>query len=195
MSQRRAVPLLVAGLVLAAVAATAFGLPGSAADAAAVLTASDETVAPAEPQVAEVKGDVQPGSAPEVKLPAAFYRKLAPRSRIPLRLPDGIKSGLRCPDGTYLPLLNGVPHAYPLNRPARNGPLPPVVAKVTDWGGYEWYEHADGSHTTTRWTPMRTAGGETRLEVVTDHEAPYDSRFGMPPELGPRVNGSSPPAK
>ena len=133
----------------------------------------------------------------EVKLPPAFYRKLPPNSGCRLRLPKGIKSGLRCPDGSFLPLLNGVPYAYPLKRNVDDGPLPPVVAKITDSGGYEWYEHADGSHTTTRWTPMTMPDGTTRMEVVTSHHVPKNPNFGRPPAATEKEGGSTagPPAE
>ncbi|MEM7201440.1 MAG: hypothetical protein AAF628_14310 [Planctomycetota bacterium] len=122
------------------------------------------------------------GSAPanEPQLPPEFYQKLPPNSRVAMTLPGGFTSGIRCPDGSFLPLLNGVPYAPQINRDPRWGPVPPVVAKRTDSGGYEWYEHADGSITTVRWTPT-TFMGEERMEPVTSHDVPLDPSFGQPP--------------
>jgi hypothetical protein len=171
-----------AALAGAAALVGAWALYAAAADAPApdvpqVIPTAEEATPPA--AAAEVAG---PMTAPPpvqldygVPLPPAFYEKLPPNSRLPLTLPPGIRSGLRCPDGTFLPLLNGVPEAYPLKRAARFGPMPPVVAKVTDSGGYEWYEHADGSLTTTRWTPSEYMG-KPGMTVVTSHNVPQDPR-------------------
>lgn len=127
----------------------------------------------------------------EPELPPEFFRKLPPSSRVPMTLPTGFTSGLRCPDGSYLPLLNGVTEAYPINRDVSiHGPLPPVVAKRTDSGGYEWYEHADGTLTTVRMTPV-TKLGVTAEEPVTSHVVPVDPGHMLPPPVGPRKGAGS----
>jgi hypothetical protein len=82
--------------------------------------------------------------------------------RIPVQLAQ-VSSGIRCPDGSYLPLLNGVPKASPL---ARNR-----VAVLIDGAGVEWFEHADGSATTTVWSEMTHADGRTERIVRTLHNA------------------------
>ncbi len=122
---------------------------------------------------------------PETDLPPEFFAALPPHSRIGLRLPAGLTSGLRCPDGSFLPLLNGVPEAAPIQRLARYGPLPPVVAKRTDAGGDEWYEHADGSLTTTRWVEV-TALGVTTRDVETTHCTPNDQTAAVSLAPAPR---------
>lgn len=124
-----------------------------------------------------------------IDLPPAFFQKLPPSSRVPMTLPTGFKSGLPLPDGTFLPLLNGVPYAVAPARDASDGPIPPVVAKVTDQEGYEWYEHADGSMTTTRWTKTTVMGVE-KMDVVTSHTIPVpDDKAltpgGVPPPKNP----------
>lgn len=74
---------------------------------------------------------------------------LAP-GRYPMEVPFTDK-GIDCGGGRFLPLLNGMETAPALNREPNLGPVPPVVAKIVDDTGIEWYEHADGSATTTRW--------------------------------------------
>ncbi len=90
--------------------------------------------------------------------------------RIPVQLAQ-VSSGIRCPDGSYLPLLNGVPKASPLARNRALPPLAPVVAVLIDGDGVEWFEHADGSATTTVWSEMTHADGRTERIVRTLHNA------------------------
>ena len=103
----------------------------------------------------------RPEMPPANKVDAALRAEVA-------SLPKHLKSGIRCPDGSYLPLLNGVPYAPPL---LRDGAMPKVVAKVVDHAGCEWWKHADGSLTTTRWVDAQI-GMEKRRIVVTDHARP-----------------------
>ncbi len=177
------------GAVLFAICGTVWFLwpdeltPSSPSGSASITPAKGMTVELAAPPVELPTID-------GIVMPAAFYQKLPPSSRVPLTMPKGFKSGMLCPDGSYLPLLNGVPRAGRVNRAPEDGPLPPVVAKVTDWGGYEWYEHADGSFTTTRWEKM-TLHGKPYEDVVTNHRAKMDeNKFALsaPPD------GSAPPA-
>jgi hypothetical protein len=80
--------------------------------------------------------------------------------------------GIEFPDGTRLPLLNGLSEAPPVvpRQDARR--LAPVIAIVVDADGWEWYEHADGARTTSRLHAVRVAGGElAELRAVSVHEA------------------------
>lgn len=52
------------------------------------------------------------------------------------------------PDGTALPPLNGVEKPGPVQWP-EGRPYSPVVGKHTEPNGLEWYDHADGTMTTT----------------------------------------------
>ena len=71
-----------------------------------------------------------------------------------------------------MPLLNGVPFAQPLHRNVEMfGPVPPVVGKYVDEEGSDWYVHADGSETSTRWMTMQVEG-VARRDVRTDHTVP-----------------------
>lgn len=111
----------------------------------------------------------------------AWTRSLAPNERLRVELPKDLRHGIPMPDGSFLPLLNGVPHAEPASRnTSASGPLPPVVAKFADREGSEWWEHADGSTTTTRWVEVTHADGRVAQMVVTDHLSP------IPDELAHR---------
>lgn len=95
--------------------------------------------------------------------------------------PHDFTAGIGCPGGGFLPLLNGVPHAQPLQRNVELlGPVPPVVGKYTDADGDEWWVHADGSETTSRFTTV-TVGGVSRRDVRTDHVVPAPPEHGLPP--------------
>ncbi|MBK8975631.1 MAG: hypothetical protein IPM29_06870 [Planctomycetes bacterium] len=82
-----------------------------------------------------------------------------------------VDAGIRCPDGTCLPLLNGVDSAPAMIRAEEAGPLAPVVAIVTDADGWDWYVHADDSLTTSRPQLVDDQSGQRQLQVVTLHHA------------------------
>lgn len=90
--------------------------------------------------------------------------------RTPTRVPP-TTTGIRCPDGTCLPLLNGVASAPAILREPERGPLPPVVARVFDAEGFEWYEHADGSMTTSRPHRIKDQLGRESVQTITLHVA------------------------
>lgn len=142
------------GLLLAVLAAslTAVWL---LADRAGVPTRTEPTPAAAPRPPAE------PASVP-------VLRSLAPGGRIEVANPRA-PSGILCPDGTFLPLLNGVPHAPALSRDPRFGPVPAVVARIADAQGCEYWLHADGSTTTSRWIDYAGPDGRRQRQVVTDH--------------------------
>jgi hypothetical protein len=153
--------------------------------AAWLLSRQDDPPAPApvddQPEISEPEFPAETGipypdpvPLPE-GLPAEFYVDLAPGEEIPITIPPGLTSGIRCPDGTYLPPLNGCPVGGPIARNrSRMGELPPVVAKMCDGYGLEWYVHADGSRTTTTWKEA-TVHGEAKMMVATLHFGPYRS--------------------
>ncbi len=82
-----------------------------------------------------------------------------------------VNNGIPLPDGSFIPFLNGMTHAPPLHRDPRHGPVPPVVAKVVDDEGFEWWEHADHSVTTSRYKGVEV-GGESYWDPGTDHLVP-----------------------
>lgn len=107
--------------------------------------------------------------------------------RTPMRV-AAAASGIRCPDGTFLPLLNGVRTAPGIIREAERGPLPPVVAVVVDRDGWEWYEHADGSMTTSRPQNIRDQQGRDVLQAVTLHVAHLPTDGFVAPDPRPQSN-------
>ncbi len=72
-------------------------------------------------------------------------------TRIQLAEPPRAQHGIPLPDGTCLPGLNGVARSGPLKRPAAHGAVTTVVGIAVDASRFEWYEHQDGSMTTSRW--------------------------------------------
>jgi hypothetical protein len=167
--------LLVAGLALAAAAAWLGCLPRVApvpvpgAPAAAALPAAAASA---------------PGPAASATLPDELTRRYPPGTHVPFPRPldpRQFSSGLGCPGGGHLPLLNGVPAARPLHRnTSLHGPVPPVIGKRVDASGDDWYVHADGSETTTRWTTLTVEGIERR-DVRTDHLVPARGEHGLGP--------------
>ncbi|MGE3175215.1 MAG: hypothetical protein AB7O97_21490 [Planctomycetota bacterium] len=91
---------------------------------------------------------------------------LRPGTRIDLKIPPRARIGIPLPSGVCLPGLNGIAQSGAINRPAEHGPVLPVTAVVVDKDGYEWFEHKDGSMTTSKfvWQPQ-----EQRWAAVTLH--------------------------
>ena len=70
------------------------------------------------------------------------------KESLPQKIGPGPKS-LAMPDGTFLPVLNGAVGAPAVDWPDGR-PYSPVVKKVVDAAGLEWYLHGDGSYTITQ---------------------------------------------
>jgi hypothetical protein len=161
-------PLLAVGAVLALGAAVVTTLflrgekerpqPGDAQPAPASR--------PAEPEAVQAK--LAPASKPDPELPPELSRKYAPGTKIPITLPK-VTSGIRCPDGSFLPLLNGVPSAPAIKRDRSLGPVPPVRYLYTDEAGYQWYWHEDGSTTTSRHIKQWDQHGKESTNIETVH--------------------------
>lgn len=141
-----------------------------------------------------------PASAPmaasdEDGLPPEALKKYPPNSFIALRLPTNLKKGVKLPDGSYLPLLNGVKFAQPVQRSTWDGPITPVVGKITDQEGIEYWVHADGSTTTTRFMETTGPDGKPFQNTATIHAAKVADKQGVPmpePNVPP---GKLPPPK
>jgi len=122
-----------------------------------------------------------------VPLPAEWQKRPPPGTAVHFEAsldPHAFTAGIGCPGGGYLPLLNGVPFAQPLQRDVdRFGPVPRIVGKRTDAGGDEWWVHADGSETTSRWVTV-AVDGVARRDVRTDHIVPAPVEHGLPPRCG-----------
>jgi hypothetical protein len=91
---------------------------------------------------------------------------MSPGTRIQLVDLPRSSHGIPLPDGSFLPALNGVPRSGPVDRPSAYGPLQPVVGVVVDEKRLEWYEHQDGSMTTSRYVWSRE---RRRWEPMTFH--------------------------
>ena len=131
-----------------------------------------------------------------VRLPQELHRRYPPRTRVAFATsldPRDFTTGIGCPGGGFLPLLNGVPAAQPLHRNVESdGPVPLVIGKYVDEEGSDWYVHADGSETTTRWATLGVEG-VPRRDVRTDHTVPARSEHGLP--AGPVDQPSTKPSK
>lgn len=94
-------------------------------------------------------------------------------SRTPMRLPR-VQAGIAMGDGTFVPPLNGVrveDVIPPVRRNRRLPPPGPIVAKIVDRSGQEWWEHEDGSQTSCSFASVTTRDGVTRQIVSTQHGA------------------------
>ncbi len=130
--------------------------------------------------------------------PLHTVSKYPPRTRIPVANLPKVTQGIPCPDGSFLPFLNGMTWAPPLQRDPGLGPVPPVVAIQVDDAGIEWWEHADGSVTTCHYHEI-TALGQKYFDPVTRHGAakPSSQILGLDqgvedPKQGP---GGQPPKR
>ena len=183
--------VLLAGLVAGA------GVLWRRADVEAVIAEGrPPAAAPVPAPAASIAGSVVSSAPPPHHAPVVDIDWHAPQLRRRDRLTDaGQRSpmrvemgahGIRCPDGRCLPLLNGVASAPAMIREPERGPLPAVIALVVDADGWEWYEHADGSMTTSR--PQRTKDqlGREAVQTVTLHVAtlPADALV-APPTTSP----------
>lgn len=142
--------------------------PGTQAEASISVRSSDGLGSAA--GASEVRS-----SAPLAAPPSELQQNYPPGTRLPLTV-ERVRQGVRCPDGSYLPLLNGVPEAPPITRRPELGGVPPVVAILVDERGDKWYEHADGSATTTRFRTV-LADGVARVDTETVHNARIPSDF------------------
>ncbi len=164
------------------VGAGALGLAGSVAWSLALLPPASTPRVPSAP----VEPEPAASSPAEGFEATAAAAALPPGARVPRRV-GRVSSGIRCPDGSHLPLLNGVPAAPPITRSPHLGPVPPVVAILVDQEGNRWYEHADGSATTTRFR-VDIVDGVARSNVETVHNARLPDSRGLPRE--PRVRSA-----
>lgn len=106
-------------------------------------------------------------------MPTEFYRQHPRGSRTPMRLP-AVGSGIPLGDGTFVPPLNGVrveDVIPPVRRNRRLPPPGPIVAKIVDLSGQEWWEHEDGSQTSCSFASVTIRGGRAERIVSTQHGA------------------------
>jgi hypothetical protein len=145
----------------------------------------------AEPPAAPVQVSITAHVQPELtnkKSPVPLHQKskYPPLTRFRFdKLPAAEPGkGITFPDGTTLPYLNGMTWAPMVSR-SRDvaAPIPPVIGLVVDQEGFEWYEHADHSTTTTRYKQV-TFAGETYWDPATEHAAPRKSEHLIPADAG-----------
>jgi hypothetical protein len=98
-------------------------------------------------------------------MPAA--KEEQPAAKVPSR-------ELALPDGTSVPALNGAVDPAPLARFWGNFPWSPIVG-TRQSGGVDWYEHADGSFSTTMMVFAHGLGREICLTRVA-HPGPTPTR-------------------
>lgn len=98
------------------------------------------------------------GLAERVDPPGSFVEHPVPR----------VAAGMQCPDGTFLPPLNGVTVDDPIPRIQRSefmAPIGAIIGKFTDAAGDAWWVTEDGSAFTTRFCVVESAGG-VRTRIV-----------------------------
>ena len=137
------------------------------------------------PQVPPVDNSDSGGSAPpwqavlgvpalpmttneKVQVPLHLKSPHPPGTVIPVPGLPEVDNGIPLPGGGYLPFLNGMTYSPNLYRDPRFGPVPPVVAKLVDGDGYEWWMHEDGSVTTSIYQQV-TVPGEVYWDSATKH--------------------------
>ena len=103
--------------------------------------------------------------------PRHVLSKRSPGSFVRIDELPKVERGIPLPDGTLLPFLNGMTFAPPIHRDPRFGPVPPVIGLSVDVGGFEWWVHADGSTTTSRYKLVQ-AGDKTWWDPGSEHIVP-----------------------
>ena len=103
-----------------------------------------------------------------VPAPLHVRSPFPPGTVIPVAELPPVDNGIPLPDGGFLPFLNGMTYSPSFARNPRFGPVPPVVAKLVDAEGFEWWMHADGSVTTSIYRPAANPG-ETAWDSTTRH--------------------------
>jgi hypothetical protein len=103
---------------------------------------------PADATAPAPKPQAEPAPVPRLQKDGKNLLSALAPGRYPMSVPFS-NQGIPCGDGRYLPLLNGMDSAPPIQ--GNLGPVQPIVAKIIDAAGTEWWEHADGSVTTSRW--------------------------------------------
>jgi hypothetical protein len=94
-----------------------------------------------------------------------------PYTVIPISQVPRVRDGIRLPDGSKIPFLNGITAAPDVQRDPRYGPVGEIVKLSVDGEGFEWWWHADGSATTTRYKKVVHLG-HTYWDVATEHLVP-----------------------
>ncbi len=112
---------------------------------------------------------------------------LPPGTTVPVGKMARVDHGIPMPDGSFLPLLNGMTQAPPINRSSSLGDPGPIVAKTVDSAGFEWWIHADGSTTTSKYKEVVLQDGTRYWDPASLHTAPQPegSTFDVGPDGKP----------
>ncbi|MGA1523507.1 MAG: hypothetical protein ACO4CT_10085 [Planctomycetota bacterium] len=121
----------------------------------------------------EAPAPANPGDA--VSAPEAAGQTVEPRAaEVPLKAAveeTPREDRFELPDGTWAPALNNAKNAPPVDWPP-DIPYAPIVKRVTDPHGQDWYVHADGSKSTTVMTWREDLG---RYDAVTNLANPINA--------------------
>lgn len=126
-----------------------------------------------------------------VSEPLHVRSKLPPFTRIEIDELPPVDHGIPMPDGSFLPLLNGMTQAPPVQRHRRLGPITRVVARMVDSEGFEWWVHADGSATTSKYQQVVLHDGRTYWDPASFHHGPVpaSSLMKAPNDVPPPADG------
>ena len=117
-------------------------------------------------------GEIEPNPSPPSPVRGVFAAGFVERA----------EAGMRCPDGTFLPPLNGVCADDPIPRIEREAfmaPIGAIVGKYTDDTGIAWWVTEDGSAFTTRWVELPSSSGRDQRAVRLDQADRVGERFGV----------------
>ena len=151
-------------LALLALGSVSYWLAQRSAPVAAPVTAE----APASAPTPTPEAPATPVSAPVTKV-------------VPQAAPADRSRQLELPDGTFVPTLNGAVDAEPLKNYWGVWPWSPIVGVERSSAGVDWYQHADGSYSTTQ---MLRADPGNRLVTLTRVAHPSTTTAPTAPEAG-----------
>lgn len=144
--------------------ATLLLLLGGLATASLLLARNDAAAPTTRAATHAEAGDLHPDAAPPA--PAAAAGSAATRTDTPANHAHD----LELPDGTFVPALNGAVDAAPLATYWGPFPWSPIVG-VQSADGIDWYQHADGSFSTTQMVWRSDLGHEAAMTRVA-HPGP-----------------------
>ncbi len=139
--------------------------------------ASPVPVVPNNAGVVRTDGILTDGPVPER---LDIRSSLPPGTTVPVRDLPHIDHGIPMPNGSFLPLLNGMTQAPRIMRAPRDGDPGPIVAKTVDGSGYEWWVHADGSTTTSKYKQVVLEDGTSYWDPATFHNTPRGKESTIP---------------
>ncbi len=116
------------------------------------------------------EGETMPTSTPEGPPPITETPNPPPTTPTPIVRYDAPVEKFLLPDGSYARSLNGIQNAPDLRWPS-DIPFSPIVDRVTEPNGDQWYVHDNGARSTTVMVYRSDLGKQvpvTRLAMPTD---------------------------